>query len=108
MKRRFVVLAVSACFLAGCAVAPRNVAVTNALPKNPCFDPVYVELSAMPVETMTERQYELYLEKERACAEFREADLVTNAQRDRNTILGLFLGAIVAVSAVGLIIANGE
>lgn len=109
MGRRIVVLAVLVCLACGCAIAPasRN-SSSEALPKNPCFDPVFVALLEKPVEEMTEREYQLYAEKERACAAYRQADLQTKPKRDLNTILGFFVGGTLAIAALTLIIANGE
>ena len=46
--------------------------------ENPCEDSVYLELKKMDLNKMTDREYELYKQKDQACNEYLQTERLMN------------------------------
>ena len=106
----FSAIAVSAVLLSAC--------VTTTLPhdrrKSPCNDSTFVQLQQKQLADMTEREYEYFKEKERACNEYKQMILETdrNAQGlkeavDRRVYWGIGMTAALLLLLAGLGAAAG-
>ena len=85
--------------LAGCAPIPTATA-TPTPATNPCLDERYRELLEMPVDDMTEREYEYFLLRDRACTEYQQTEPQRQAAAGVDTIV---LGTLFLSFVSGLI-----
>lgn len=92
-------------FLSACATAPPKSAdhAMKATP-SPCSDSLYVALQSRPIETMTEREYAFFMQKDRECAEFRKSrEEVREANRAASNAEAWAGGAVFLVILVGVL-----
>lgn len=79
MKRIIATVLVCLISLAACS----NTATLQHMEKDsPCKDPRYVELKEKDISEMSEREYEYFKGKERACDEYKKAALQVQGQQD--------------------------
>ncbi|MEX1015036.1 MAG: hypothetical protein WDZ80_07835 [Candidatus Paceibacterota bacterium] len=80
--------------------------------ENPCEDSVYIALKKMDINEMTDREYELYIQKDQACNEYRKMEKANepqnknaeNIERATNTYTTLWIisGIVSVVSIIWL------
>lgn len=78
------------------AYAMAQTAPDSTLAANICLDSSYVELRKKPVDQMTAREYEYFLQKDRACTEMRVTVAAREASSTGKTwkVVAITLGAI--------------
>ena len=68
--------------------------------QSPCADSLYVALKSRPLDDMSEREYEYFLQKDASCAEFQRAEASVPTASDEATLgprEGFIMMALVAL-----------
>ena len=53
--------------------------------QSPCVDSLYLALGSEPLDDMSEREYEYFIQKDAACAEYQRAEMLTRKTQQTST-----------------------
>lgn len=104
MKR---LLAVLLLWLAasGCYTVPKDGSDRlRPVTASPCEDSLFVALHARPLDSLSEREYEYFMEKERQCAGWKET---TEIEETKKTAVSSYTALSLVALIAGIIVAAG-
>jgi hypothetical protein len=97
-KPAFVVLA----FLAACAPTPPPAAPNPA--NNPCRDAQYIALKEKEVEQMSDREYQLFLQRDQACTQYQQMVVQMEPAREMARQTENLTSWLIAIPILGAVI----
>lgn len=75
---------------------------------NPCLDERYVALQSVPLDSMSEREFDFYQQRDAACLEYRNADAsrATTAQSADGIAMVLWIGLVMIPVGIWMALAG--
>lgn len=75
---RFPPLALALPFAAALLAARPDSAAAQAAPASPCADSLYAALRAKPLQELSEREYQYFMQREKACTDYQTLNRLVN------------------------------
>lgn len=73
--------------------------------ESPCNDSLYLVLKKVPLESMSERQYTYFIQKDKECASFQSVVLQENTKNDRTEITKSYVNTYITIVVISGILA---
>ena len=73
--------------------------------ESPCNDSMYLELKKLPLEKMTDRQYNYFIQKEKDCSNYQAITLQEKTKNDQTEVTKSYVNTYITIAVIGGILA---